>query len=388
MTAAGEPAGALDGIRVADFSRVLAGPLCTMILGDLGADVIKVERPDGGDETRGWGPPFVGEDAAYFLSVNRNKRAVALDLDDPGHREAARRLALASDVLVENLKPGGMARFGLGYDELSAARPGLVYCSIGAFPPGPEAGRPGYDVLIQAMSGLMSLTGPEGGEPTKVGVALVDVMTGLQAAIGILAALQARERTGRGQRVEVTLFGTSVAAMVNQAANHLIAGVVPRPMGNAHPNIVPYQVFHAADGPFVLAVGNDAQFAKACGAIGRPDLAADPRFATNAGRVRDRETLLAELEARFLAEPVARWLQAFDAAGVPAGPVRDLHDVFASPEGRTMVASLPDAARGALPIVRQPIELSSTPATYRRPPPRLGEHTAEVLDELGVPASP
>ena len=204
----------------------------------------------------------------------------------------------------------------------------------------------------------------------------------------ILAALQARERTGRGQRVEVTLFGTSVAAMVNQAANHLIAGVVPRPMGNAHPNIVPYQVFHAADGPFVLAVGNDAQFAKACGAIGRPDLAADPRFATNAGRVRDRETLLAELEACFLAEPVARWLQAFDAAGVPAGPVRDLHDVFASPEGRTMVASLPDAARGALPIVRQPIELSSTPATYRRPPPGLGEHTAEVLDELGSSAFP
>jgi crotonobetainyl-CoA:carnitine CoA-transferase CaiB-like acyl-CoA transferase len=378
-------AAALDGIRVADFSRVLAGPLCTMILGDLGADVVKVERPVTGDDTRGWGPPFTdvrdGGDAAYFTSVNRNKRSVVLDLTDPGGAASARRLALASDVVVENFLPGTMERFGLGYESLSAERPPLVFCSITAFPPGERAARPGYDLLIQAMSGLMSLTGPEGGEPTKVGVALVDVIAGLNAAIGILAALRAREATGRGQRVDVTLFGSSVAALVNQASNYLVGGLVPKPMGNTHPNIVPYQVFHASDGPLVLAVGNDDLYVRAAEAIGRPDLAADPRFTTNADRVRNRDALIPELERHFATRTADEWLAALGRAGVPAGPVRTLRDVFESPEGRQMVRKL-YASTGDEPgvaTVADPVTLSETPVTYRLPPPRLGEHSPEIL---------
>ncbi len=380
---------ALNGIRVADFSRVLAGPLCTMILGDLGADVIKVERPGAGDDSRAWGPPFAGADAAYFTSVNRNKRSVVLDLSDADGADAARRLALSSDVVVENFLPGGIERFGLGYESLAAESPGLVFCSIRAFPPGEQQDRPGYDLLIQAMSGLMSLTGSEGGEPTKVGVALVDVMAGLNAAVGILAALRARDATGRGQRVDVTLFGSSVAALVNQAANHLVGGVVPAAMGNAHPNIVPYQVFHASNRPFVLAVGNDDLFVRACRAIGLDELVADPRFATNADRVRNRDALVGALQDRFGTGIADGWLAAFDRAGVPAGPVRDLRDVFESPEGRQMVTSLyhsddADASGAPLPTVANPIRLSGTPVTYRLPPPRLGEHTHDILRELGL----
>ncbi len=383
----GNPSGALERIRVADFSRVLAGPLCTMILGDLGADVVKVERPGVGDDTRTWGPPFRDGDASYFLSVNRNKRSIALDLADPADLAIARRLALRSDVLVENFLPGAMDRFGLGYDALASEQPGLVYCSIAAFPPGEQRDRPGYDLLIQAMSGLMSLTGPEDGEPTKVGVALVDVIAGLNAAIGILAALRAREASGAGQRIEVTLFGSSVAALVNQAANHLIGGDVPHPMGNAHPNIVPYQVFHGSDRSFVLAVGNDALFGKACVALGRADLAEDARFRTNADRVRNRVPLIAALQERLARRPAAEWLAALERAGVPAGPVRDLGDVFSSPEGRAMVRTLArhepgGVGRVEIPGVAQPIELTATPAAYRRPPPRLGEHTDEVVREL------
>ena len=377
--------GALDGIRVADFSRVLAGPLCTMILGDLGADVVKVERPGVGDDTRSWGPPFQGGDAAYFLSVNRNKRSIALDLSDARDLATARRLALRSDVLVENFLPGAMDRFGLGYEALANEHPGLVYCSIAAFPPGEQRDRPGYDLLIQAMSGLMSLTGPQDGEPTKVGVALVDVIAGLNATIGILAALRAKGSSGTGQRIEVTLFGSSVAALVNQAANHLIGGDVPHPMGNAHPNIVPYQVFHGADRPFVLAAGNDVLFGKACAALGRPDLADDARFRTNADRVRNRVPLIAALQEHLARRPAAEWLAALERAGVPAGPVRDLADVFGSPEGRAMVRTLVRLEPGdgpEVPSVAQPIEMTGTPAGYRRPPPRLGEHTDEVVREL------
>lgn len=379
--------GALAGVRVADFSRVLAGPLCTMILGDLGADVVKVERPVAGDDTRGWGPPFAANgDAAYFTSVNRNKRSVVLDLSDPDGAAAARRLALGSDVVVENFLPGTMERFGLGYDSLAAQRPSLVFCSIAAFPPAEQtqAARPGYDLLIQAMSGLMSLTGPEDGEPTKVGVALVDVIAGLNATIGILAALRAREATGRGQRVDATLFGSSVAALVNQASNYLVGGLVPAPMGNAHPNIVPYQVFHASDRPFVLAVGNDDLYRRACAAIGREDLAADPRFGTNADRVRSRDALIPDLERHFATRTADEWLAVLDQAGVPAGPVRTLRDVFESPEGSAMVRMLYDSTGGnpAVPTVADPIGLSTTPVTYRMPPPRLGEHTDEIMDEL------
>jgi crotonobetainyl-CoA:carnitine CoA-transferase CaiB-like acyl-CoA transferase len=365
--------GALEGIRVADFSRVLAGPLCTMVLGDLGAEVTKVERPGSGDETRGWGPPFLGDDAAYFMSVNRNKVSLALDLSDPDDARTARALAVGSDVVVENFLPGTMERFGLGYEGLAAQAPGLIYCSITAFPPGPLRDRPGYDLAIQALSGLMSVTGPEGGEPTKVGVALADVMAGQNAAIGILAALRSRERTGRGQRVEVSLFESTVAALVNQASNFLIGGVVPRPMGNAHPNIVPYQVFHAADRPFVLAAGNDSLFDRSCGVMGRRDLPDDDRFRTNADRVRNREALLAILEPILAERPAAEWLTAFEAAGVPCAPVRDLADVFDSPEGRQMVRMLHDEERGSdIPQVASPIRLSETPPTYRTPPPRLG----------------
>jgi crotonobetainyl-CoA:carnitine CoA-transferase CaiB-like acyl-CoA transferase len=282
----------LSGIRVADFSRVLAGPLATMLLADLGADVVKIERPESGDDTRGWGPPFVGGDAAYFLSLNRNKRSVTLDLSSDEGRSAARRLALASDVVVENFRPGLMERFGLDHASLAAEHPGLVYCSLTAFGEGDPAARPGYDIIVQALSGLMSFTGHPGGEPTKVGVALLDVICGLYACNAIQAALIGRGTTGRGARVTVSLFDASVAALVNQAANYLLGGLVPEPLGNAHPNIVPYQLFETADRPIILAAGNDRLFERACEVIGRPELAADERFATNAARVRNRDALI------------------------------------------------------------------------------------------------
>ena len=299
----------LAGIRVADFSRVLAGPLATMLLGDLGADVVKVERPGTGDDTRGWGPPFVGDDAAYFLSLNRNKRSVALDLGTEDGRTAARRLALASDVVVENFRPGLMERFGLDHASLSAEHPGLVYCSLTAFGEDDATARPGYDIIVQALSGLMSFTGHPGGEPTKVGVALLDVICGLYASNAIQAALLGRSATGRGARVTVSLFDASVAALVNQAANYLLGGLVPQPLGNAHPNIVPYQLFETADRPFILAAGNDRLFERTCDVIGRPELATDERFATNAARVRHRDELipiLSEVLARTTRGRVAR----------------------------------------------------------------------------------
>jgi crotonobetainyl-CoA:carnitine CoA-transferase CaiB-like acyl-CoA transferase len=372
----------LAGIRVADFSRVLAGPLATMILGDLGADVIKVERPDGGDDTRGWGPPFVGDDAAYFLALNRNKRSVALDLSTPDGAAAARELALAADVVVENFRAGSMRRFGLDHETLSRDRPDLVSCSLVAFSDaGESAARPGYDIIVQALSGVMSFTGQPDGEPTKVGVALLDVIAGLYAANGVQAALLGRERTGRGARVVISLFEASLAALVNQAANYLLGGVVPRPMGNAHPNIVPYQLFRAADRPFILAAGNDRLFDRAAGAIGRPDLSTDARFRTNADRVRHRDELIAILEAAFASEPMQRWVDSLAAAGVPCAPVRTLDEVFAAPEAAAMVQRVPDV-RGELSLVADPIRLGGGLVGVRRPPPRLGEHTEEVLAEL------
>jgi crotonobetainyl-CoA:carnitine CoA-transferase CaiB-like acyl-CoA transferase len=379
--------GALEGIRVADFSRVLAGPLCTMILGDLGADVVKVERPGTGDETRGWGPPFVGELSTYFVSVNRNKRSIALDLNDPDDRGLARRLAERSDVVVENFRPGTMQRFGLAYSDLEPAKSGLVYCSIGGFPPGQED-RPAYDVLIQAMSGLMSLTGPEGGPPIKVGVALVDVIAGLNAAIGITAALRAREVSGRGQLVAVNLFDASVAALVNQASGYLGAGVIPEPMGNAHPSIVPYQTFDASDRPLVVAAANDRFFERMCAVMGLPRLASDERFRTNADRVRNRAVLIGMLQSAFRTRTAAEWLDDLRAAGVPAGPVRTLAEVFDSPEGARMALRLNHPAVGPVPSAADPLGLSGNPVTYRRPPPRLGEHSEEVRRELGDRSGP
>jgi crotonobetainyl-CoA:carnitine CoA-transferase CaiB-like acyl-CoA transferase len=373
----------LEGVRVADFSRVLAGPLATMLLADLGADVIKVERPGTGDDTRGWGPPFVGQDAAYFLSLNRNKRSVALDLTTPEGAAAARRLALSADVVVENFRPGLMTRFGLDHDTLAAQRPALVTCSLVAFGEGGEAAsRPGYDIIVQALSGLMSFTGQPDGEPTKVGVALLDVICGLYAANGILAALLDRRATGRGRRIVVSLYETSLASTVNQAANYLLGGVVPGPLGNQHPNIVPYQLFDAADRPFILAAGNDRMYERTCEVLGRPELATDDRFATNEARVRHRDQLIPLLAEAFRRRPAGEWLAALEAAGVPSSPVLRMDEVFATPEGRRMVQEVDDPERGPLPLVADPIRLDGELPPVRRPPPRLGEHTAEILHEL------
>ena len=372
----------LSGIRIADFSRVLAGPLCTMILADLGADVIKVERPGSGDDTRAWGPPFVGEDAAYFLSLNRNKRSIALDLQTPEGVGIARRLAARSDVIVENFRPGLMRRFGLDHESLVAENPRLVYCSIVAFGEDEAESKPGYDIIVQAMSGLMSITGEREGPPVKVGVALLDVITGLYAANGIQAALLERANTGRGQRLSVSLFGSSVAAMVNQAANYLLGGIVPGPIGTEHPNIVPYQVFQAQDKPFVLAAGNDRLYQRTCEAIERPELGTDERFTTNEKRVENRTTLVPMLQAAFSERTAAEWLGRLEERAVPCAPVSRMDEVFASPEGSEMIQNVADPVRGLLKLVADPIRLHGQTLDVRMPPPRLGEHTDEILAEL------
>jgi crotonobetainyl-CoA:carnitine CoA-transferase CaiB-like acyl-CoA transferase len=382
MSDQGSPA-PLAGVRVLDLSRVLAGPLATMTLADLGADVVKVERPGEGDDTRHWGPPFAGEDAAYFLSLNRNKRSVGIDLKDPRGIDAVRGLAAATDVLIENFRPGLMASLGLSLEDLRAANPRLVTCSLTAFgDDAPEAtGRPGYDIIVQALSGLMSVTGEPGGEPTKAGVALLDVVTGLYAAIGILAALHERETSGHGRHVSVSLFDASVAAMVNQAANFLVGGVVPVAMGTQHPNIVPYQAFRAADRSFILACGNDRLFARACGVLGHSDWALDERFATNGARVAHRDAIVALLSGVFATRPASTWLAALEAAAVPCAPIRSMDEVFASPEGAALIQKVPDERRGTtLRLVANPIRLDGQALSTRLPPPGLGEHTKEVLD--------
>lgn len=367
----------LAGVRVIDLSRVLAGPLATMVLGDLGADIIKVERPGHGDDTRAWGPPFAGDDAAYFLSLNRNKRSVVVDLKDQEGVAAVRRLTAGADVLIENFRPGLMRELGLGLDELRAANPRLVTCSVTAF--GEEAAetadRPGYDIIVQALSGLMSITGEPGGEPTKTGVALLDVITGLYAGIGILAALRERDLTGVGRHVSVSLFDASVAAMVNQAANYLVGGVVPTAMGSEHPNIVPYQVFHAVDRGFVLAAGNDRLFARTCDVVGHPGWATDERFATNEARVQNRSALVPLLADVFATEPADVWLAALAEAGVPCSPIRAMDEVFASPEGAALLQKIADPVRGPLRQVADPIRLDGQTLPIRRPPPTLGEHS-------------
>jgi crotonobetainyl-CoA:carnitine CoA-transferase CaiB-like acyl-CoA transferase len=372
-------AGALDGIRVADFSRVLAGPLATMILGDLGADVIKVERPGTGDDTRGWGPPWsAGGASSYYLGANRNKRSITLDLKDPGDLAVARALALRSDVVVENFRPGAMARAGLDHERLAEERPDLISCRIAGIGRGDVAG---YDFLAQAMGGLMSITGDADGEPRKVGVALVDVMTGLHAAIGILAALRHRDRTGEGQLVEVDLLSTTLFALANQASNWLTAGVVAGRMGNRHPSIAPYETVRAADGPLVVAVGNDEQFATFCDVLGVSALAMDDRFATNAGRVTNREPLITALEAALGREDAAVWIARLTERGIPCGMVNQIDQAFALARdvGLQPVASFPDAG---VDTVADPLQLSRTPVTYRRPPPRLGEQGEEIRAEL------
>jgi crotonobetainyl-CoA:carnitine CoA-transferase CaiB-like acyl-CoA transferase len=368
--------GALDGLLVADFSRVLAGPLCTQTLGDLGADVVKVERPGAGDDTRTWGPPWVQHGATYYLGLNRNKRSITLDLADVGDAQLARRLAERADVLVESFRPGTIDRLGLGYEAIAKSNPRVVYCTISAFGSGEQAARlPGYDLLLQAMSGLMSVTGEPEGRPLKVGAALIDMVCGLYATTAVLAALQARERTGRGQHVEVSLMDSALAGLLNQASAHLNAGVVPGRLGNRHPSIAPYETFRAAAGDFAVAVGNDAIFGRLCEAIGRPELAGDECFATNASRLEHREELGALLEGAFHAEPAAEWVQRLSAAGVPAGPINDIAQAFAFAQALGLE---PVWESDGVRTVRSPIRMSDTPTEPRRRPPALGEHDDEL----------
>jgi crotonobetainyl-CoA:carnitine CoA-transferase CaiB-like acyl-CoA transferase len=372
---------ALRNLTVLDFSRVLAGPLSTMMLGDFGADVIKVERPHGGDDTRSWGPPF-GPDgvATYYQSVNRNKRSLVGDLTDPAVRERILEIADHADVLVENFRPGVMDRLGLGYETLAARNPRLVYCSITGFGRGAGSALPGYDLLVQAVGGLMSITGAPDGEPQKVGVALVDVITGLFATTGILTALRHRDATGRGQLVEVNLLSSLLAALVNQASAFTQAGEVAERMGNAHPSIAPYELYSAADGHLVLAVGNDRQFAALCTALGAPQLAEEPRFATNPQRVAHRGELRRELESRLLGRGVLEWIAKLSEVGVPAGAVNDIEGAFRLAErlGLDPVVSIPDDHGRDIRLPRNPIRLSATPASYRSAPPALAPAGAEV----------
>ncbi|MER5602812.1 CoA transferase [Streptomyces sp. NPDC002265] len=380
------PPGALSGIVVADFGRVLAAPYLTMLLADLGAEVVKIERPVSGDETRAWGPPYADGEATYFLGVNRNKRSVVLDLTDDRDRAAARDIAVRADVLVENFRPGTMERLGLGYEELNALNPGLVYCSVTGFGTDAGAALPGYDLLVQAMGGLMSVTGEPDGSGTKAGVALVDIITGLHAGMGVLAALRHRERTGEGQRVEVSLLASLLSALSNQSSAYVAGGIVPRAMGNRHPSIAPYEVVEAADRPLALAVGNDRQFAALCRELGVPELAGDPRFATNPDRVAHREDLLAALDAPLRTRPAQTWFEVLTAAGVPCGPINDLAAAFELADGLGLQArvTIRDPRRDQ-PVeqVANPIRLGATPAAYRSAPPRLGEHTGEVLARFG-----
>ncbi|ARP79673.1 CoA transferase [Bordetella genomosp. 8] len=389
----------LTGIRVLDLTRVLAGPWCTQNLADLGAEVIKIERPGNGDDTRGWGPPYLRDadgndttEAAYYLSANRNKLSVALDIASQRGAELVRQLALQSDILVENFKVGGLRKYGLDYESLSQANPRLIYCSITGFgQTGPYASRPGYDFMIQGMGGLMSITGERddlpGGGPQKAGVAVADLMTGMYSATGILAALFERERSGLGQHLDMALLDCQVAMLANQNLNYMTSGTAPRRAGNAHQNLVPYQVFAVSDGHMIVAVGNDSQFRAYCGVIGLPELADDPRFATNPKRVVNRDVLVPILVERMALGERDRWLAELESVGVPAGPINTLEQVYEDPQVRfrQMRRELPHPVAGTVPIGASPLRFSGSPVEYRRPPPMLGEHTEQVLrDRLGL----
>jgi crotonobetainyl-CoA:carnitine CoA-transferase CaiB-like acyl-CoA transferase len=389
----------LAGVRVLDLSRVLAGPWCTQTLADLGADVIKVERPGSGDDTRGWGPPFLKDrdgadtaEAAYYLGTNRNKRSITVDIAKPAGQALIRELAAQCDVFVENFKVGDMARYGLDAPTLRAANPRLVYCSITGFgQTGPYRDRAGYDYAVQGIGGLMSVTGERddlpGGGPQKVGVAVADLFTGMYAAVGILAALRHRDLTGEGQAIDMALLDTQVAMLANLGANYLATGVAPQRVGNAHQNIVPYQVFEVADGHIILAVGNDGQFAKFCEVARCAELARDPRFARNADRVRHRLTLVPLLAEVMKRRSKTDWLAALEAARVPCGAINDLAEVFADPQvhERGMTVEVAHPLAGAVSLVASPMKLSATPVQYRRAPPLLGEHTDDMLREFGIP---
>ena len=388
--------GALANIRVLDLSRVLAGPWAGQVLADLGAEVIKVERPGVGDDTRHWGPPYLKDaegndtsEAAYFLGANRNKQSLTIDFTQPEGQRIVRELVAKCDVLVENFKVGGLAAYGLDYPALKALNPRLIYCSITGFgQDGPYAKRAGYDFMVQGLGGLMSLTGrsddEEGGGPMKVGVALTDILTGLYAVIGILAALNHRQESGVGQHVDLALLDVQVACLANQAMNYLTTGVSPKRLGNAHPNIVPYQDFPSADGDFILAVGNDSQFRKFCEVAGCPELGTDLRFATNKARVANREVLVPLLRQTTVFKSTAQWIELLEQAGVPCGPINNLEQVFADPQvkARGLRLDLPHALGCLAPQVASPIRLSATPVEYRQAPPLLGQHTEQVLQSL------
>ncbi|RBL79333.1 CoA transferase [Streptomyces cavourensis] len=389
---------ALDGIRVLDLSRILAGPWCTQNLADLGADVIKIERPRVGDDTRAWGPPFLKDgqgvdtnESAYYLSANRNKRSVEADMATPEGAALIRELAAVSDILVENFKVGGLARYGLDYASLQAINPRLIYCSVTGFgQDGPFARRPGYDFMIQGMGGLMSITGERddlpGGGPQKAGVAVTDIVTGMYATVAILAALQERHRSGLGQHLDIALLDSHVALLANQNSNYFNSGVAPTRAGNAHQNVVPYQVFAACDGHLIVATGNESQYRAYCTAIGAAELGDDPRFATNRLRVTNRDTLVALLTEIMGQGKRDDWIAKLEAVGVPCGPINDIAQAFAHPQvaARQLRRDLPHPSGGVAPVTASPLRLSASPVVYRRAPPLLGQHTEEVLrDVLG-----
>ncbi|KCB29875.1 CoA-transferase family III protein [Bordetella hinzii CA90 BAL1384] len=390
---------ALQGIRVLDLSRILAGPSATQLLGDLGADVVKVEKPDEGDDTRKWGPPYIKdkagvetEESAYYLCANRNKRSIAIDIATAEGQTRIHELLGRADVLVENYKVGGLAKYGLAYEQLKDRYPGLVYCSVTGFgQTGPYAKRAGYDFLIQGMGGIMSLTGEPEGTPMKVGVGIADVMTGMYAAVGILAALRHRDATGAGQHIDISLLDSQIAWLVNAGTNYLAAGQLPTRLGNGHPNIVPYQVFDTADAPLILAVGNDAQFARFCEVAGLAGLSDDERYRTNVARIAHRDELCGLVQQALRGRRRADWLAALEAVGVPCGPVNNLEDVFGDPhvKARGARVDLPCAwaQEGHVSLLANPLKLSETPVDYRRPPPRLNEHEQEILADWLAPAA-
>ncbi len=373
----------LEGVRVLDLSRVLAGPYATMVLADLGADVVKVEHPERGDDTRHWGPPFAGGESAYFLSVNRNKRSIGVDLKDPEGLEKIKRLAAGADVLIENMRRGALEKFGLGYEALKESNPDLIYCSVTGFGPGKDRDRPGYDFLIQARAGIMGITGFPDGEPTKVGVAIADIVCGLHAATAILAALHRRGVTGEGARIEVPLFEATLSWLANRGQEYLVSGEDKGRMGNAHPTIVPYQTLDASDRPIAVAVGNDAQFRRLCEAIGRVELADDERYATNPARVANREELVEILQQEFSQRTADEWVEKIREAGVPIGPVNTLADVFSDEHvlGSGILQTVEHPAAGVLKMLASPVLVDGERPPVRRPPPTLGQHTEGVRDE-------
>ncbi len=386
----------LTGLRVLDMSRILAGPWCGQVLADLGAEVIKIERPGKGDDTRSWGPPFLKDregrdtaESAYYLCANRGKQSVTLDIAKPEGQALARELAQQSDIMLENYKVGDLKRYGLGYDTLSALNPRLIYCSITGFgQDGPLKDRAGYDFMVQGMGGLMSITGERddlpGGGPQKAGVAIADLMTGMYSTVAILAALEERHNSGRGQYIDMALLDTQVAWLANQNTNYLIGGEVPVRMGNAHPNVVPYQTFATQDGSIILAVGNDGQFKRFCEAAGIPDTGGDPRFASNALRIANREACIAAITPAMKRKTTAEWIAVLEPLGVPCGPVHRLDEVFANPQirHRNMKVNVPHPLSGMVPLVANPIKYSRTPLSYETPPPLLSQHTEDVLRGL------